>query len=413
MADGASGLPLLRLPPGFRYLSFGWRGEAMDDGIATPDRHDGMAVAGAEGNRVTLVRNHEIFTDKGCFGAPEHAYDRRGGGGTTTLVFDAARERLAASRASLWGTFANCAGGPTPWGAWLSCEEVPVSPAQFSRGREWQVHKPHGFVFEVPCDGRSDARPLEAIGRFAHEAVAVDPATGIVYQTEDRDPEAGFYRFVPEQAGELARGGRLQMMAVKAREQMVTGLPAEQPFDVQWVDIDDPTRIESPDGQHGAGVISQGLAGGATPFRRLEGCWEEAGVIYFTSTSGGDAGFGQVFAYEPASETIRLVYESPGGRIVNHPDNLTVSPHGGLVLCEDGTRDGQMLIGLTEAGEPYPLAENNIRLDGEPHGLSGDFRRGEWCGACFSPNGKWLFVNIQKPGVTFAITGPWERLGRS
>ncbi|MGH7960751.1 MAG: alkaline phosphatase PhoX, partial [Candidatus Binatia bacterium] len=94
---------------------------------------------------------------------------------------------------------------------------------------------------------------------------------------------------------------------------------------------------------------------------------------------------------------------------LDNPDNITVSPRGGLLLCEDGDLVGQRLIGLTPAGEAFPFAQNNVVLNGEKNGIVGDFRDKEWAGACFSKDGKWLFANIQTPGITFAITGPWNK----
>jgi secreted PhoX family phosphatase len=94
---------------------------------------------------------------------------------------------------------------------------------------------------------------------------------------------------------------------------------------------------------------------------------------------------------------------------LDYPDNLTVSPNGCVLICEDGGRDGQMLMGLSSGGELFPLVRNAVELNGEYKGLSGNYRGSEWCGACFSPDGQWLFANIQKPGITVAITGPWQQ----
>ena len=154
-------------------------------------------------------------------------------------------------------------------------------------------------------------------------------------------------------------------------------------------------------------VWLQGRALGAARFARLEGCWYgNDKKIYVVSTNGG-IGQGQIWEYDPAAETIRLLFQSPGAAVLNAPDNICVSPRGGLVLCEDGGGE-EFLHGLTVDGEIFPFAKNDAVLDGERNGIVGDFRGSEWAGACYSPDGKWLFASIQSPGITFAITGPWS-----
>ena len=129
----------------------------------------------------------------------------------------------------------------------------------------------------------------------------------------------------------------------------------------------------------------------------------------FSATSGGSRGYGQVWEYRPSTEQLRLLFESPGPQVLNMPDNLTISPRGGIAICEDGGGQPQRLQGLTADGRLFPFAANRIRLNGEKNGYRGDFTAKELAGVCFSPDGQWLFFNVQTPGVTFAITGPWER----
>ena len=179
---------------------------------------------------------------------------------------------------------------------------------------------------------------------------------------------------------------------------------------VSWVNIDNP----NPATINGVTrVYSQGRALGGARFARLEGCWYGNGLIYIVSTSGGGAtsqapgGQGQGFAYDPAEERLRMLFQSPGPDVLNAPDNICVSPRGGLVLCEDGNGE-EFVHGLTVEGEIFRFAKNNIQLNGERNGFAGDFRGSEFAGACYSPDGDWLFVNAQSPGISFAISGPWK-----
>lgn len=391
--DETTGLPLLHLPEGFRYVSFGWTGDPMSNGMPTPGAHDGMAAFRGRHGHAVLVRNHELGT-----GTPfsNTLYDPTQQGGTTTMVFDTKRGEYVRTLDSISGTSRNCAGGPTPWGSWLTCEETTVYAGM-----------PHGYVFEVPADGFGDPRPITDMGRFSHEAVAVDPKSGDVYETEDAGSSSGFYRFVPNHRRRLHDGGRLFMLKVATSDLANLGAsyPVGATFPVAWVPIEQP---DNPDAaMPGNWVWAQGRAQGAATFARLEGCWYgHDGKVFIVSTSGG-IGQGQVWEYDTREETITLLFQSPSSAVLNAPDNITVSPRGGLVLCEDGS-GAEFVHGLTVRGEIFPFARNNVQLNGERNGIVGNFTGSEFAGACYSPDGDWLFVNIQSPGITFAITGPWR-----
>ena len=408
--DETTGLPLLMLPEGFRYQSFGWTGDPLADGTPTPAAHDGMAVIAADEGVLTLCRNHELGGSGTAFGAAAIIYDKLATGGCSNLQFDTVQGRWVRAWITLAGTIKNCAGGPTPWGTWLSGEETVLQGGDMVDEKRIELSEPHGYIFEVPATGSAKPVPLKAMGRFVHEAVAVDPSNGIVYETEDRSL-SGFYRFTPKVKGVLSEGGTLEMLKVKGNPDLISAAMPGMDYKVSWVAIEDPDRPHSPGTQDGGGVFTQGRVLGGSPFARLEGCWWGNDLCYFVSTSGGRARAGQVWQYNPREETLRLVFESPGTEFLDSPDNITVSPRGGIVLCEDGSRVPQRMHALSRSGELGDLAASNVQLRGERNDLRGDFRGSEWAGATFSPDGKWLFANLQSPGITFAITGPWEALG--
>jgi uncharacterized protein len=412
----------LALPPGFQYSIVSFEGDTMADGFPVPKAMDGMAAFPLSNGNIRLIRNHEdneppirfrprpagsTSTSAGIlshtldthYGPRAFAYDRYTGAGVTSIEVEAGGTRRKVSEHwSLVGTFRNCAGGITPWGSWLSCEETFEAVA--STGAEQN----HGYVFEVPVDttpgNPAPAIPIKRLGRMAHEAAAVDPETGIIYETEDQGDVSGFYRFVPEKKpvrpGDLANtDGALQMMKVNLADKYVTavGQKVGIPLPVSWVPISDPDPTPPTvtiSGVTMASVFRQGLDAGAAIFRRLEGIWYSKGQFYFSSTNGGEAGLGQIWLYDPRAETITLVYESPSMFELDFPDNIAVSPRGGIVICEDGT-GAQFLRGLTPSGEIFNFARNI-------HNTL------EFAGTCFSPDGQTLFVNLYGRSAVRTIT---------
>ena len=420
---------ILDLPEGYSYNIVSRAGDLMSDGLRVPRAHDGMAAfVGADG-RINIVCNHEIAPadfSHGAFadafaGLPKTVRDRiydRGGdrspgaGGTTTTVYNPQTGRTERQHLSLAGTELNCTGGPTPWGSWLSGEECFESVGWgWSAGRIVQRERRHGYVFEVPAhhDGLVEPVPIKAMGRFEHEATAVHEQSGFVYLTEDRHHSL-FYRYLPDVPGRLAEGGRLQCLAIDGRPSLATHNWTRQPqvvlgepLPVHWIDLDDVDPDEND-------LRLRGAKMGAATFARGEGLTAAGDEFVFTCTIGGAARLGQIFAYRPsphegrpeehtAPGQLTLIGEATRDSMLRNCDNLTMAPWGDLVVCEDlvntfNRTRGCSLVGVRPDGSQYLLACNA-------------YSSSELAGVCFAPDGRTMFVNIQYPGMTVAITGPF------
>ncbi|MFF1445911.1 alkaline phosphatase PhoX [Streptomyces sp. NPDC058295] len=403
---------LLDLPAHFRYRVLSREGDPLRSGEGpVPSNHDGMTALPGRGGRVHLVRNHENRpTAKFAVPTVEGlTYDPAGKGGCTALTLDS-RNNVLAERVAIAGTAVNCAGGPTPWHTWLTCEET-----EDKAGTNGYT-KDHGFIFEVdPSDPRrSGAVPLTAMGRFQHEAIAVDPRLGIVYETEDAflEPFGLFYRFLPKKplggAGSLRAGGRLQAMRVPGVPDLSSIQETGATFDgIEWVDVPDPLAVETPVRLQDFGPK------GITHAQKLEGCYWGGRCVYFVSSfaRGADGSaadhFGQIWRYDPKLRRLTLVIvfgpdtdiQLPG----ESPDNICLAPSGGLMVCEDGN-GAQHVFGVTRGGKVYAMARGRQNI-GTPQAPEW----GEFAGVTFSPDGDTMYVNCYTPGTTFAVTGPWRR----
>ncbi len=420
-----NGNHILALPKGFQYVTFSAIGDRMSDGNIVPRAHDGMTCFEWRGSVVRLIRNHEVRTGPGAFqdpstfsmGGPARTrYDALGVGGTVTLDFDLKRKKVLREFVSLNGTIVNCSGG-LAWrnSGWITSEESVAGPAQ-----GWG--EKHGYNFLVPVMAQSavPAVPIKWMGRFAHEASVAD-ARGYLYETEDAGNTSGFYRAIPHRPDSLLRGGKLEMLAIKGSPQsdLTTSQNVGARLPVEWVSIED----ADPDLENGAlSCFRQGFDKGGAFFNRLEGVFIglDGRSVYFVSTSGGDSRYGQLWHYIPAdgklnkTDQLVLVFESPNGSVLDSPDNICITPRGGILFCEDdasgdgdghplapGFSDVNRLIGMGGLGEPFEFAVNLLN-------------ESEFAGACFSPDGSTLFVNLfggssAGSGMTCAIWGPWAR----
>ncbi len=389
---------LLDLPDGFSYRVISSLGDRMNDGGTVPDNADGMGCFNLGAGEIALVRNHELVPGQDAGGPIAKGFGTRNGevvpGGTTNIVLDANTLMVKRQMRTLGGTIRNCSGGVTPWGSWLSCEEAPTGPGQ-RYGDGLAVN--HGWAFEVPASatGLVDPVPLRAMGRFNHEAAIVDPATGYVYMTEDRD-DGVFYRFLPSVPGELVKGGRLQAMVLDSitdtRNWDSAILSLEEAVTVSWVDLDD---VEAPRDD----LRNRAASKGAALIARGEGLHMGSDDMFICSTSGGAQKLGQIFRLVPGRgngpDRFELFFESENAQQFNFGDNLCVAPNGHLLVCEDQYTEvvDNHVRGITPDGRPYDFARLRMQT--------------ELAGGCFSPDGKWFFVNAYAPTRTLAITGPW------
>ncbi|MBA2535840.1 MAG: DUF839 domain-containing protein [Actinobacteria bacterium] len=385
---------MLDLPRGFQYRVLSAEGALLSNGAPVPGDHDGMAAFAGKGNTTVLVRNHELRGAEQPEVPQSNPYDGDEAGGTTAVVVRPNRTELD-SYVTSSGTRNNCAGGATPWGTWVTCEEDRTDG--------------HGYCFEVMWDDPENVlskTPIEAMGFFSHEAIDVDPATGFVYLTEDdfrgridptnpvNDTRSSFlFRFRPndrrQRPGALLGGGTLEALAIESAPLADADFfNPGQSFGVVWKTVD-------PVEPHAAA-----LAQGCVRFNRLEGCHFAGGAFWFDDTAGGEARLGQVFRYLPETNTLELFYEGTDANELESPDNLIVTPWGDIWLAEDGD-DANRVIGITAEGEVYEFANN--RVDGQA----------EFAGPTFSPDGRTFFVNVQTPGITYAIWGPFARAHRA
>ncbi|MGW0467239.1 alkaline phosphatase PhoX [Streptomyces sp. NPDC003027] len=403
---------VLALPAGFSYRVLTHSGvTTLESGEFTPQKHDGTATFDGRRGVTLLVNNHELKGPRSRWKHPVPlteglVYDPAASGGCT--VVEVHRDGTVAEWVGIAGTSTNCAGGRTPWGTWLTCEE------NSDRAGENGMTEDHGYVFEVdPYDRRAnrDPKPIKAFGRYDHEAVVIDPKRGHAYLTEDADePNGLFFRWVPPQGFEHGRGrlrtladdaGRLQApRCIDSAGRFVDDLSRATRigtvYGVDWVDVPDrdARTVE---------VRAQFADHEVTRARKLEGMWWADSGAYIVSSyareeSPGAAHDGQVWFYDPKRRTLTLKVLLGVASGYDGPDNITVSPYGGLVIAEDG-EGVQHLFGATDRGRTYPIARN-------------DLNGSEFAGVVFSPDGDTLYACIQEPGLLLAITGPWRRRSR-
>jgi secreted PhoX family phosphatase len=436
---------ILALPSGFSYRVVTRTGQtSLDGGIGkTPGDHDGTAVFPAGRNRLLLIQNHELESFDNEFGVPHvpgTVYDpgAENAGGCTVIETD--RDgRNRGEWVGISGTLTNCAGGTTPWGSWLTCEETETRTGTTwsDGGRTGTYQKDHGYVFEVFADSsaRQVPAPIKAFGRFAHEAVAVSPDRTRVYLSEDASGPTGlFYRWTAPHGVKLGPGianllgptsGTLEAMKIVLDDgsvlpdvAYVTSAQLGRPFRVEWVPVPErngtttSVRKQFTDGQVTRGKKFEGVFGTRT------GAYVVNSFAFAAADLPADAvkHDGLVWFYDYAEQTITLVTYFPhqssaetgatpkySDMTFDGPDNVTVTPWGTLVLAEDGLGASHVLSSVP-GGPTYAIARNQLNI-----GTATEPEFSEFTGPTFSPDGRVLFVNIQVPGLTLAVTGPWAK----
>ncbi|UJA19194.1 DUF839 domain-containing protein [Thermoleophilia bacterium SCSIO 60948] len=341
----------LELPQGFSSRIVARGGQPVEGtAYPWPVFPDGQATYRTEDGGWILVTNSESVSAAGA--------------GSSAIRFDPDGEVIGAYRI-LGGTNVNCAGGPTPWGTWLSCEESDT-----------------GLVWEADPAGVLAAEPRPALGAFKHEAAAVDPVDGRLYLTED-SADAGFYRFTPESYPSLDAG---------LLEVAVVGDSGR----VRWAEVPDPSTVTS-------ATPTRQQVPEMAKFQNGEGIWYADGVLYFTTKTDK-----VVWAYDARRRRLERVFdrELATRSSLDAVDNVTVSAAGDVLVCEDG---GNMEIGLIT---PKRTVSPLLRFVGADHEGS------EVCGVVFDPSGRRMYCTSQRAfptgglpgfGAVYEITGPFRR----